>query len=281
MKAGRTVQREHIVELAGYRTRGNVHLGQRLGLPARPPPCHRCRQRPPACRGALAVWLPRVQPARVGRLHRGERWRSRTSGGAPSLAREEGITEGQARAILALLAARGVSVTTAARAQIEACKDAATLDRWIVRAARLAPPLCASTTRREHKWAYFFREAKNLEVVPPALSEGPFAEALEIARKSSFTDAEWLEYERSKMAEQDERGAISLARQEGHKEGHKEGELKEAARAVLAVLRARSIVVPETARERILGEKELVNLERWLEKAATAPSIADVLDEPS
>ena len=35
------------------------------------------------------------------------------------------------------------------------------------------------------KWAYFFREAKNLEVVPPVLSEGPFLEALEIARKST------------------------------------------------------------------------------------------------
>lgn len=69
------------------------------------------------------------------------------------------------------------------------------------------------------KWACFFREAKNLEVVPPSLSEGPFREALEIARRSSFTAAEWEEYERVKMAEQDERGAISLARQEGHKEG--------------------------------------------------------------
>src|SRR5262245_34926520 len=29
------------------------------------------------------------------------------------------------------------------------------------------------------KWAYFFREAKNLEVVPPALAEGPFLEAFE------------------------------------------------------------------------------------------------------
>jgi len=50
---------------------------------------------------------------------------------------------------------------------------------------------------------------------------------------------------------------------------------------VLAVLRARGIVVPETARERILAEKELANLERWLESAATAPSIVDVLADPS
>ncbi len=132
------------------------------------------------------------------------------------------------------------------------------------------------------KWAYFFREAKNLEVVPPALSKGPFREALEIARRSTFTAAEWEAYERAKMAEQDERGAISLARQEGHKEGHREGHkegLAEArAAAVLTVLQVRRIAVPATAREHILAEKDLARLERWLEKAAAAASIADVIE---
>jgi predicted transposase/invertase (TIGR01784 family) len=47
----------------------------------------------------------------------------------------EGQAAGQARAILALLAARGLSVTDQTRARIEACQDAVTLDRWIVRAA--------------------------------------------------------------------------------------------------------------------------------------------------
>jgi hypothetical protein len=40
-----------------------------------------------------------------------------------------------ARAILALLAARGVAVSSEARTHIEACKDVSTLDRWIIRAA--------------------------------------------------------------------------------------------------------------------------------------------------
>ncbi len=48
----------------------------------------------------------------------------------------EGEAAGQARAILALLAARGISVSTEVRARIEACKDPRTLDRWIVRAAK-------------------------------------------------------------------------------------------------------------------------------------------------
>jgi hypothetical protein len=122
------------------------------------------------------------------------------------------------------------------------------------------------------KWAYFFREARNLEVVPPALSEGPFREALEIARKSTFTEAELLEYDRAKMAEQDERGRITFA--------HREGEIKRAVRALQTVLQARGIAVPERAHERIVTQKDLERLERWLVRAATATSLAEVLDEP-
>ena len=131
------------------------------------------------------------------------------------------------------------------------------------------------------KWAYFFREAKNLEMVPPALSEGPFAEALEIARKSSFTDAEWLEYERSKMAEQDERGRISFAHLQGEHKGEVRGELKGKREALLTVLRVRGIAVPDTTRERILAEKDSARLERWLEKATVATSVAEVIDDAS
>ncbi len=52
--------------------------------------------------------------------------------------RVEGKVEGKVEAILAVLAARGVAVGQEARARIEACKDAATLDRWIVRAVTAA-----------------------------------------------------------------------------------------------------------------------------------------------
>ena len=131
------------------------------------------------------------------------------------------------------------------------------------------------------KWAYFFREAKNLEVIPPALSEGPFSEALEIARRSNFTDAEWLEYERSKMAEQDERGRITFAHRQGEHKGKIEGRAEARAGDVLTVLRVRGIVVSDAARERILAEKGPEQLERWLERAILAASIEEVIDEPS
>ena len=59
------------------------------------------------------------------------------------------------------------------------------------------------------------------------------------------------------------------------------GRAEEAARAVLTVLRARGIDLPKAARDRILAQKDPERLGRWLEKAVTAASIAEVLDEPS
>ena len=50
---------------------------------------------------------------------------------------------------------------------------------------------------------------------------------------------------------------------------------------VLTVLRVRGIPVPDAVRERILAQKDLERLERWLEKAIVASSIGDVVDDPS
>ena len=60
-----------------------------------------------------------------------------------------------------------------------------------------------------------------------------------------------------------------------------EGRNEEAARAVLTALRVRGLEVPEAARKRILAEKDRERLERWHERAILAPSIVDVLDDPS
>jgi hypothetical protein len=59
------------------------------------------------------------------------------------------------------------------------------------------------------------------------------------------------------------------------------GRAKEAARAVLTVLRVRGIAVPDAVRERILAQKDPSLLERWHERAILAASVAEVLDEPS
>jgi flagellar biosynthesis/type III secretory pathway protein FliH len=74
---------------------------------------------------------------------------------------------------------------------------------------------------------------------------------------------------------------LRAGRDEGLRTGRDEGRAEEAARAVLTVLRVRNVAVPDAARERILAQKEPALLEHWLEKAAVATSVADVLGDPS
>jgi hypothetical protein len=63
-----------------------------------------------------------------------------SEGKAEGLAEGEtsGLVKAKIAAILAVLAARGVPVGQEAHARVEACKDAATLDRWIIRAVTVA-----------------------------------------------------------------------------------------------------------------------------------------------
>lgn len=68
---------------------------------------------------------------------------------------------------------------------------------------------------------------------------------------------------------------------QGRIEGRAEGRTEEAARNLLAVLRVRGIAVPDAVRERILTQKDPERLERWLEKAAVAASVTEVIDEPN
>ncbi len=72
-------------------------------------------------------------------------------------------------------------------------------------------------------WAHFFRVSEGLEVIPPELAEEPFRTALEQARTASFTPAEWDAYDRAKVAEQDARGAVSLAERQGEVRGEVRG----------------------------------------------------------
>jgi predicted transposase YdaD len=74
---------------------------------------------------------------------------------------------------------------------------------------------------------------------------------------------------------------LAKGRTEGLTEGLTKGRTEEAARAVLTVLRVRGLAVTDAARERILSQNDPERLERWLEKAAVAASVAAVLDEPN
>jgi hypothetical protein len=74
---------------------------------------------------------------------------------------------------------------------------------------------------------------------------------------------------------------VAQGRAEGEAKGELKGEASATVRAVLTVLRVRGIAVPDAARERILAQSDPARLESWLEKAALASSVDEVLDEPS
>jgi predicted transposase YdaD len=70
-------------------------------------------------------------------------------------------------------------------------------------------------------------------------------------------------------------------RAEGRVEGRAEGRAEERAEAVLRILTARRVSVDNNARQRILTCTDLATLRLWLERAATATHISEVLDGPS
>ena len=113
-------------------------------------------------------------------------------------------------------------------------------------------------------------------MVPPALSEGPFREALDVARTATFTPEEWEAYERAKMAEQDARGALAVAHQEGVEEG--EIERAQGKRETLLRLLARAgIALTEDDRARIQACTDAATLDRWVDNVLGAKTAADVL----
>ncbi|HVG57023.1 MAG TPA: Rpn family recombination-promoting nuclease/putative transposase [Hyalangium sp.] len=131
------------------------------------------------------------------------------------------------------------------------------------------------------KWAYFFREAPNLQVVPEVLAEQPFRDALEAARAAGFNEEEWEAYLRANMAIQDERGALSLAvkqgRAEGRAEGWAEGQLESLRTVIRETFERRGWVLSDRQEALLAGCKDLEMLKRWLAQSFTASSPAGVL----
>lgn len=138
------------------------------------------------------------------------------------------------------------------------------------------------------KWAYFFREAKNIDVVPPALAEQPFAEALDVARRATFTAAEWEYYDRLKMAEQDARGAISIALKDGMEQGLnigikqgiekgiEQGEALGKRSSLLKLLTRAKIELDPAQRAQIDACNDVALLDQWFDRALGASSADDV-----
>jgi predicted transposase/invertase (TIGR01784 family) len=75
----------------------------------------------------------------------------------------------------------------------------------------------------------------------------------------------------------DMRANLAKGRAEGRAEGEAEGEAVGQARALLLLLEARGVVVPDDARARIMTCRDIVQLETWLRRAATAAALHEVV----
>lgn len=73
------------------------------------------------------------------------------------------------------------------------------------------------------KWAYLFREADHLTMVPELLAEPPFLAALEAARIATFLVGEWDVYIDAGIAVQNKRGALAAAEKRGREIGLRQG----------------------------------------------------------
>ena len=134
-------------------------------------------------------------------------------------------------------------------------------------------------------WAWLFVHAPQLTAMPADLMPGPHRSALELANKATFTQDELDAYRKvideiqqvqeladAKWAEGKAQGLV-----EGHKSGLAEGEFTGKIAAILAILEARDIVVTAHNRAHIEACKDLVILDRWIKRAATATSVEEVL----
>ena len=74
------------------------------------------------------------------------------------------------------------------------------------------------------KWVYFIKHADDLDVIPEHADDPSLQDAYKTADQLGWSQDDLEAYEYRGMRIQDERGAITHAREEGRKEGHKDGE---------------------------------------------------------
>jgi hypothetical protein len=133
-------------------------------------------------------------------------------------------------------------------------------------------------------WAWLFVYAPDLTEVPADLAPGPYRDALELANQARFTKEELETYERVR----DEiRQVLEIAaarwaegRQSGLAEGHKsglaEGILEGKRDTLLRVLARAGVALTEDDRARIAACADTATLDRWMDNAFGAKTIADV-----
>ena len=69
------------------------------------------------------------------------------------------------------------------------------------------------------KWVFFIKNAENLEFIPENIEDEGLIEAYKDADKHSWKKEELIAYDNASIAEQDERGKLTMAENKGKREG--------------------------------------------------------------
>jgi hypothetical protein len=109
----------------------------------------------------------------------------------------------------------------------------------------------------------------------PALAVPLPIEALIRNAKADDSVARALLAKRNPVLVQDR----ARGRAEGHAQGRAEGHAQGKAEAVIVLLTARDIALDSATRERILGERDVQQLDRWIVRAATCATLAELLTD--
>jgi hypothetical protein len=80
------------------------------------------------------------------------------------------------------------------------------------------------------------------------------------------------------MLDQEFQQLKKAMRDEGVREGRDEGRREAMVTAILRIIDARKLAITDAERSRVLACTDPAQLDLWLERAVTAPSVRDVLD---
>ena len=130
-------------------------------------------------------------------------------------------------------------------------------------------------------WAWLFVHATELTEVPADLTSGPYGDALELAKKATFTVAELQAYEKVR----DEiRQVLEIAEArwaegkiEGKVEGKAEGKVEGKRETLLRLLGRARLALTDTERARIEACMDAETLDRWIDDVFGAKTAAEVL----
>ena len=125
-------------------------------------------------------------------------------------------------------------------------------------------------------WAWLFVNAKKLDKVPDDLPQGPFREAMELAKEASFSVGELEAYHKVLDEIQQAREYGEEKEAAGRAEGHKSGLAEGKRDALIRLVTRLKVELSDEDRARIAECNDAPTLDRWFDNTLGAKTSADV-----